>query len=82
MSVDRVYRVFINTPHSILAERLIGRPAAETEVRDILKQYLSPNWEKIEAYSREADLVISGIESPVTQGQILLDALRRHGHGS
>jgi uridine kinase len=70
-----IYRVFMSTPRSILAERLAGRPVGEAEVTSILDQHLSPNWEEIEGYSHEADLVISGIEAPHAQVQVLLDAL-------
>jgi uridine kinase len=81
MSHDSIYRVFISTPRSVLAERLTGRPVEEAEAASILNQHLSPNWEKIEAYSQEADLVISGIEAPQAQVQVLLDALRRLDQG-
>jgi uridine kinase len=71
-----IYRVFISTPRSILAERLTGHAVGEAEVARILDQHLSPNWQEIEAYAHEADLVISGIQAAQAQVQVLLDGLR------
>ena len=77
---DRIYRVFIHTPHFVLAERLTGFSVVAAKVNDILKQHFSPNWEKIEAYAQEADLVISGTATPPTQVRILFDALQARGN--
>jgi uridine kinase len=82
VSHKSIYRVFISTPRSTLAERLTGRSVGEAEVTSILDQHLSRNWEEIEAYSHEADLVISGIQAPQAQVQVLLDALSGSENGT
>lgn len=75
VSHTRIYRVFIRTPRSILAERLTGGLVGEADVTRILDQHLSANWQEIEAYSHKADLVISGVEAAQAQVQVVLDAL-------
>jgi len=71
------YRVFVNTPHAMIAERLVGHPVDETEVRGILDQRLSPNWPAIEDSARTADLVLAGDQPHTTQAQIFFDALQK-----
>jgi uridine kinase len=72
---ERSYRIFIDTPRSVIAERLLGRPVLETEVTAVFNQHLSPNWQEIEAYTDAANLVISGITDRSVQVATLMQEL-------
>ncbi len=62
-----VYKIFMQTPHGVIAERISRRSVSESEAPDILDQNLSKNWRTIEAYAEEADLILSGTVSPSSQ---------------
>lgn len=72
---ERLYRVFIATPHAVIAERLAGHPVAAAEVEAILNERLSSNWRELEVGVQQADLVLSGVESRAAQVQALESAL-------
>lgn len=71
-----VFRVFIKTEHSILAQRLAGHPVEADRVEHTLDHHLSSNWREIEAYGDASDLTISGIDQPTLQVRKLLDTIK------
>lgn len=69
------YRVFVQTPRTVLVQRLTGRSIEEVEAERVLDEHLSPNWREIEAYADQSNLVLSGVQSSSMQIQRLLDAM-------
>ena len=72
-----VYRIFMETPHTVIAERIIGRAVYNGEVELVLNKSLSKDWRKIEGYRREADLLISGTEERQTQIGIFMEGYNK-----
>lgn len=71
------YRLFVRTPHAIIAERLLGHPVPEAEIADILDARLSANWHELEAQSATAaHFVISGVETRERQVERFLEGVR------
>ena len=74
---DGGYRIFIETPHAVIAKRIIGRPVYNGEAELVLNNNLSKNWRKIEKYSREADLMISGTDDRQSQIGMFMEAYNK-----
>ena len=69
-------KIFIETPHVVIAERIVGRSVSDEEIDSILEKNIS-NWRKIEAYSREADVVLSGVEDHQSQIRLCIETFTR-----
>ncbi len=69
---EQPYKIFIDTPLDVIAERLVSRAVRPDEVESILDQRLSSNWREIQGFIEEADLVLSGVASRAEQFQQFL----------
>ena len=78
-SSERKYKIFIDTPHSVIAERIAGRTISTEMIYSILENNLSKNWRNIEEYSSEADLVLSGIENRQSQIRTVIEFFHKEG---
>lgn len=74
---ETVFKVFVDTPLTVVAGRHAKRKVEESEAPSILDERHSPGWKKILAYKDEADLVISGIDERKKQISDYLAALNK-----
>lgn len=58
-----VLRVFVSAPRATIAERIVGAVSVDS-AEGILDVHLSQNWRDIESYADQAELVLSGLDSP------------------
>jgi hypothetical protein len=75
-SGDRVLRIFVDTPLSLVAARCEGRKVGLDELRSTLVRHLTPAFEAILAYRDRADRVLDGALLEGDGLPIAADALR------
>ena len=73
-----MYKVFMNTPHRMIAERISKTLVLDQDIYPILDRHLSRDWKDIEEYSKEADLILSGADDPKSQLRSFADAFTKH----
>ena len=78
-SSERKYKKFIDTTHSVIAERIARRTISTEKIYSVLENNLSKNWRNIEEYSSEADLVLSGIENRQSQIRTVIEFFHKEG---
>lgn len=68
-----VFRIFMNTPESIIAQRFIGSPVDGERVNEIIREYLGENPKFILNQSSLADLILDGTAARDDQVSQFLD---------
>jgi predicted kinase len=76
-SGGKALKAFIQTPYETIAARLPGSAPGEEAAIETLRRHYTQNWQEVESYSKEADLIISGADARDTQIARLLDLIKQ-----